>query len=173
MERKRASGTLANTELDRLSIKQFRSDISKFIFSKDQFTKEAEKWQELMNNKYGDLMSLLRTEIQSLKEELAIQGYTEKDYWKLLQGHSLAGYMVRAMIAIADEMENKKEKELVDSLSDKSQAYQKITEHRHRLGMDTPHMHDFINKLFTQKPVLSDNDPGMALIRQQIDYIPQ
>lgn len=32
---------------------------------------------------------------------------------------------------------------------------------------------DFINFLFTEEPLLSDNDPGIGLLHQQIDNIPE
>lgn len=173
IERKRALNALSESEQNRMTIKEFRSDIATFKVNKNNFTDEATNWKNRMNDKYGDLIILLGTEIQNLKEELATRGYTENEYWKLLQGHSLAGYMLRTMTCIADETMKKKEKELINNLTDRNQAYEKINEYRHRLGMRTPHMHDFINFLFTEEPLLSDNDPGIGLIHQQIDNIPE
>lgn len=171
-ERKKALNALTEAERDRISIKKFRNDIATLNFSKDNFADIAENWQNIINSQYGDLMALRKTDIQDLREELATKGYTEKDYWKLLQGHSLAGYMLRAITCIAEEMKKEKEKELVDSIPNKNLAYKKIIEYRQGLGMKTPHMYEFINFLFTEKPLLSDNDPGIELIHQQIDNIP-
>ena len=171
-ERKRTVGALTKDEQERLTIHGFRSDIAAFKFSRDNFALEADSWMKYMNDKYGDLAVCYQEDIQSLKRELAVKGYMEKDYWKLLQGHSLAGYMLRAVSDIATEIVNKKEREIVEGISDKKQSYKAIIDYWKELGRGASSIYEFMNRIFTEMPFLSDKDSGLDLIHQQIDRIP-
>lgn len=171
-ERKRADNTLTEEFQRRLSIKGFRADIAEFKFCKDNYISDSTNWTKYMNDKYGDLMVCFQKEIQDLKDELAVKGYMENDYWKLLQGHSLAGYMLRAIDCLAAEIGKCKEKDIVNKLSDKKYSYKAIIDYRKGLGMNTLSIRDFMTYVFVEKPLLSDNDSGIDLIYQQIDGIP-
>lgn len=171
-ERKRADNTLTEEIQRRLSIKGFRADIAEFKFCKDNYISDSTNWTKYMNDKYGDLMVCFQKEIQDLKDELAVKGYMENDYWKLLQGHSLAGYMLRAIDCLAAEIEKCKEKDIVNKLSDKKYSYKAIIDYRKGLGMNTLSIRDLMTYVFVEKPLLSDNDSGIDLIYQQIDGIP-
>lgn len=171
-ERKRANNTLTEEMQNRLSIKGLRADIAEFKFSKDNYTVDSTNWTNYMKNKYGDLMACFQKEIQELKDELAVKGYMENDYWKLLQGHSLAGYMLRAIGCVVADIEKCKEKDIVNRLTDKKFSYSAIMDYRKKLGMDTSSIHDFVACIFVKEPFLSDKDSGLDLIYQQIDKIP-
>ena len=82
IERKRALNALSESEQNRMTIKEFRSDIATFKVNKNNFTDEATNWENRMNDKYGDLIILLGTEIQSLKEE-----WPPKDILKMSIGN--------------------------------------------------------------------------------------
>ena len=126
-----------------------------------------------MNGKYGPLLEKYHTATLSLKEELtASMGISEKDYWKLLQGHTLAGYLLRVLKDIAAEIQERKEKETIEKLTDKSKVRETLKQFRDTSGIGSMKMHEYVKLVFTQRPVLSENDPGITLIRQQIDRIP-
>lgn len=171
-ERKRVARLLTPQEETRLTISEFRRDVSTFKFSKDCFAENAHEWQNHMQQKYHDLLNKYQTDIQNLRSELALIGYTPETYWKLLQGHTLAGYVLRCVTSVSTAIEKEKEKELINSLPDKSKAPQAIKDYRRQIGIGDRKMHEFINQIFIEKPILSDNDPGINLIQQQIDSLP-
>lgn len=171
-ERKRAARLLTPQEAARLTISDFRSDVSDFKFSTDHFAQDTCEWQAAMQQKYQDLLNNYQTDIQNLRNELASQGYSPDTYWQLLQGHTLTGYMLRCLTSIGSATEREQEQELIDSLSDKSAIPQAIKDYRHQIGIGNRKMHEYINETFAEKPILSGNDPGIPLIRQQIDRLP-
>lgn len=172
-ECKRADNTLNESEKELLSIKGFRADIANLKFTRKDGDKETAAWLEYMNGKYGPLLEKYHTATLSLKEELtASMGISEKDYWKLLQGHTLAGYLLRVLKDIAAEIQERKEKETIEKLTDKSKVRETLKQFRDTSGIGSMKMHEYVKLVFTQRPVLSENDPGIPLIRQQIDRIP-
>lgn len=80
--------------------------------------------------------------------------------------------MLRCLTSIGSATEREQEQELIDSLSDKSAIPQAIKDYRHQIGIGNRKMHEYINETFAEKPILSGNDPGIPLIRQQIDRLP-
>ncbi len=138
-----------------------------------RFGREADDiniWRSDIQNKYQSLFDKYKQEIEVVKNDLVSKGIAVSECWKLLQGHTFANYLLRALDSVIRKQIHDNEKKIRNdmNISDKRTA---IEAYHHSLSFMTNNLSDEIKYYFTIKPILSSQDSSVALIKAQIQSL--
>lgn len=169
-EMKRAIPNSDEQAANEICIDQLFHEITSLNFHWENTEKDIEQWGVQLQTKYQTLTDKYSDEINALKLTFQEKGIDETMYWKYLHGHSLANYLLRALIIAARQTMRNHETIIRNNptISDKEAA---ITAYHQSLGFITQNLNDEINYHFIHQPLVSDADETIREIKGQIEAI--
>lgn len=158
-------------EMHEITIKDLKADIGKLPFIYDEVKRQERysAWKALLKSKYVRLLTSYSGEMARKKSELCSSGIEEKDYWKYMQGHSLAVFAFLVLKHFLEcnkqEYTNKIKKD--DTVTDKKKA---VDDLHIRMGW-TEDWITLLDKRLKNYPEVSLEDPEIDTICEKINNI--
>lgn len=158
-------------EMHAITIRGLKADIGRLPFIYDRVKRQEcyGGWKALLNRKYVSLLTLYAEEIVQKKCELCDRGIEEKDYWKYMQGHSLAVFvfLVLKHFLECNKQEYTRRIKQDATIADKRKA---VDDLHIRMGW-TEDWVTLLNKQLKEYPEISSEDREIDTIRKKINNI--